>query len=119
MAEAARRGHAADADDQGRFAACTIIRIAVARIEKYGIETLDRVQVARMHAEKHTRLHIELVFDHVVFGHIESEKRFLGREEVFFRRCHRGGIIKHHVVGVFDHIENVALAVCDRGYKFV
>ena len=66
VAETVLRRHAANADDQCRFAAGAILRIAVAAVEKDCVKAFDGVQIARMHAEEHARLDVYLKIDHVI-----------------------------------------------------
>ena len=119
MAEARLRRRASNAHDERGFAARAVIWVGVRPFKKNGIELFDGVHIARVNAEKNTWLHVELIRVDIVLRHIEFEKNLARRQEIFFGRGDGGRVIKHHVIGVVDGIENVALVAFDRGHKFV
>ncbi|CDD59692.1 unknown [Eggerthella sp. CAG:298] len=76
VAEARRPWHAAQPDDERVLAPLRVVGIGIRAVFVHQVKPIERVDVARMHAEEHTRLKIDREIGDLVLLCIEAHEHF-------------------------------------------
>mgnify|MGYP003210792981 CR=1 FL=1 len=119
VAEAVRRRHAGDADDEGCRLVGRVVGIRIARVVEDAAQVREAVDVAGVHAEEHPGAHLIGVVGHLVSLGIELEEGLFGRQEVLLGRGDGRGIVQRDVVEGINGREHVLVPPLDRRHHLV
>ena len=119
VAEAVRRRHAGDADDERGGGMGRVVGIGIARVVEDAAQVLQAVDVAGVHAEEHPGAHLIGVIGHLVILGIELEEGLFGRQEVLLGRGDGRGIVQRDVVEGINGREHVLVPPLDRRHHLV